>query len=271
MKRIASRDNPHFKALCKLASDHREPRRTGEALVEGVHLVALCRERGIVIRQLLISTSGRDKPEVAALVQGEDAALLEFPDALFRELTGVDTPVGIAAVIEIPEEPAASITGDAICLDAVQDPGNVGSMLRTAAAAGVRDVLLGTGCAGAWTPRVLRAGQGAHFGLRIRERVDLAATLATMRQTTIATVVRQGSELFALDLRAPAVWLFGSEGAGLSPRLISLAAQRASIPLSETMESLNAAAAAAVCLFEMVRQRRLASAEFSGAGAVTRS
>lgn len=262
MKPISSRENPRFKALRALASDHREPRRRGEALIDGVHLVALCRERGIAIRQLLVSDSGRDKPEVAALLQIAGGDPLVLSAGLFRELTGIETPVGIAAVIAIPAEPVGPIEGDAVCLDAVQDPGNVGSILRTAAAAGVHDVLLGTGCAGAWTPRVLRAGQGAHFGLRIRERVDLAAMLAGRHDAVIATVVGQGSELFDLDLRAPIVWLIGSEGTGLSPELVAGAARRATIPLSATTESLNVAAATAVCLFEMVRQRRLASAEF---------
>lgn len=262
MKSITSRDNPQFKTLRTLASDHREPRRRGETLVDGVHLVALCLERGIAIRQLIVSDSGRDKPEVASLMACAGGETLVFSDGLFREMTGIEMPVGIAAVIAIPPTPAEPIAGDAVLLDAVQDPGNVGSILRTAAAAGVRDVALGTGCAGAWTPRVLRAGQGAHFGLRIRERIDLAAMLAECHGKVIATVVGQGSELFDLDLRAPIVWLIGSEGGGLSAELQAKAARRATIPLSATTESLNVAAATAVCLFEMVRQRRLASAEF---------
>ncbi len=259
MKPISSHENPRFKALRTLAGDHREPRRRGEALVDGVHLVALCLEREIAIRQLLVSESGRDKPEVATLLQSAGSDPLVLSDGLFRELTSIETPVGIAAVIAIPAESVEPIGGDAVCLDVVQDPGNVGSILRTAAAAGVHDVLLGTGCAGAWTPRVLRAGQGAHFGLRIRERVDLAAMLAECHRTTIATVVGQGSDLFDLDLRAPIVWLIGSEGTGLSPELVAAAARRATISLAATTESLNVVAATAVCLFEMARQRRVAT------------
>jgi TrmH family RNA methyltransferase len=142
-------------------------------------------------------------------------------------------------------------------LDAVQDAGNVGTLLRTAAAAGVRDVLLGPGCAGVWTPRVLRAAQGAHFGLRIREQVDLADFLENYPGNSVATVARAGQSLYALDLKSPAAWLFGNEGSGLAPALIAAARTRATIPLAAGTESLNVAAAAAICLFEMRRQRTL--------------
>ena len=137
----------------------------------------------------------------------------------------------------------------------MQDAGNVGTLLRTAAAAGVRDVLLGTGCAGAWTPRVLRAAQGAHFVLAIHEQVDLATFLHSYPGNSVATVARDGASLYALDLTRPTAWLVGNEGAGLAPELIAAAQTRATIPLSAGSESLNVAAAAAVCLFEMRRQR----------------
>lgn len=261
---ITSRANPNFKALRALADDPRAPRREGRALVDGVHLVATCLARDVRVRQILFSESGWLHPEIASLreqARGIDSLL--FSDVLFREIVGVATPTGIAAVIELPAAPPGgldiSCAGDAVLLDAVQDAGNVGAILRTAAAAGVREVVLGIGCAGAWTPRVLRAGQGAHFSLRIREQVDLTEMLQTCRGTsivTVATVVHGGEDLYALDLRQPAVWLFGNEGAGLAPALIAAARHRVTIPLAATSESLNVAAAAAVCLFEAMRQRK---------------
>jgi TrmH family RNA methyltransferase len=142
-----------------------------------------------------------------------------------------------------------------LLLDAVQDAGNVGAILRTAAAAGVRNVLLGPGCAGAWTPRVLRGGQGAHFSLAIREQVDLAAALAAGSAQSVATVARGGRNLYELDLRGPIHWLVGNEGAGLSAELVAVAQLHATIPLAAGTESLNVAAATAVCLFEANRQR----------------
>lgn len=254
-RHIGSRENPRFKALRALAGD---PRGHGRALVDGVHLVATCFARGIAVRQLLVNESGQENCEITALVR--DAAGIDclcLRDSLFRELSGVNTPTGIAAVIDIPLAPADGLEGDAVLLDAVQDAGNLGAILRTAAAAGVRNVLLGRGCAGAWTGRVLRGGQGAHFSLGIREEVDLAAALAAGPTQSVATVAHGGSSLFDLDLTGPIHWLVGNEGAGLSVQLIAAARQRATIPLAAGTESLNVAAATAVCLFEANRQRSL--------------
>lgn len=253
LRHIASRQNPGFKALRALADD---PRRHGRALLNGIHLVATCLARGVVIRQLLVSESGQRNREIDRLLKsapGVDCLLLR--DSLFRDISGVSTPTGIAAVIDIPPVAAGTPAGDAVLLDAVQDAGNVGAILRTAAAAGVRDVLLGPGCAGAWTPRVLRAGQGAHFSLAIREQVDLMPVLASCAGTSIATVAGGGEHLYELDLTGPVFWLVGNEGAGLSPQLAAAATLRATIPLARGTESLNVAAATAVCLFEAVRQR----------------
>jgi TrmH family RNA methyltransferase len=129
--------------------------------------------------------------------------------------------------------------------------------LRTAAAAGIRNILLGPGCAGAWTSRVLRGGQGAHFSLAIREQVDLAAALAAGSAKSVATVAHGGRSLYDLDLTGPTYWLVGNEGSGLSAELMAAAGLRATIPLAAGTESLNVAAATAICLFEATRQRSL--------------
>ncbi|MCX7155499.1 MAG: RNA methyltransferase [Rhodocyclales bacterium] len=252
---ITSRDNPSFKVLRAVVDD---PRRQGRAWLDGIHLVTTCLARGVGVRQLLVSESGQRNAEIAALLQaaaGVDCVILR--DSLFREISGLGSPTGVAAVIDIPPAPAGGIAGDAVLLDAVQDAGNVGAILRTAAAAGVRDVLLGPGCAGAWSPRVLRAGQGAHFSLEIREQVDLVAALAACPAISIATVARGGASLYESDLTGPILWLVGNEGAGLSPDLVAAAKVRITIPLASGTESLNVAAATAVCLFEASRQRQI--------------
>ncbi|MFN6961095.1 MAG: TrmH family RNA methyltransferase, partial [Rhodocyclaceae bacterium] len=201
---------------------------------------------------------------VSALLERADRVeTLRLPDTLFRRLSELANPLGILARVTVPgvsasavsPAPTFGVTGDCLLLDALQDAGNVGTLLRTAAAAGVHDVLLGPGCVGAWTPRVLRAAQGAHFALRIRERVDLAAFLEGYAGVSIATVAHAGDCLYALDLRPPVAWLFGNEGQGLTAGLVARAKRRATIPLASGSESLNVAAAAAVCLFEMRRQR----------------
>lgn len=253
IREIASRQNPAFKALRPIIED---PRRQGSALLDGIHLVSTCFAHGVVPRQLLVSESGQRKPEVAKVLAGAAGVeCLVLRDNLFREISGVNTPTGIAAVIGIPSARPGKAAGDILMLDAVQDAGNVGAILRTAAAAGVGRVLLGNGCAGAWTPRVLRAGQGAHFSLDICEQVDLAAELRSSQLRSIATIARGGTGLYDLDLADPVVWLVGNEGAGLSPQLMAAATVQATIPLAAGTESLNVAAAAAICLFEARRQR----------------
>ena len=256
MKQIASRDNPTFKSLRDLVENAREQRQRQQTLIDGLHLLEVYRERGGRPQLLLLAESALNNPEVTSLAERfAGAEMLCLRDSLFRELSGVATPTGIAAVIAIPEADPALPQQSCVMLDAVQDAGNVGSILRTAAAAGVRDVLLGAGCAGAWTPRVLRAAQGAHFSLNIREQIDLVAMLEQLDMPGVATVVENATPLYQLDLKRPVAWLFGNEGAGLSAELQAAARLRVTIPLAAATESLNVAAAAAICLFEGVRQR----------------
>ena len=160
MKFISSRDNVRLKSLRALAEDTREQRRRNSTVLDGPHLVeAYFRQVGSP-ELVAISESGRDHMEIRELLAGFSGEILCFKDSLFREISGTASPVGIAAVIMIPAESSLPTQGDCIVLDAIQDAGNLGSILRSAAAAGVQDVVVGPGCAGPWTPRVLRAGQG---------------------------------------------------------------------------------------------------------------
>jgi RNA methyltransferase, TrmH family len=256
IKIITSRDNPAIKALRALATDPRETRRQRRTLIDGPHLVACYRRRLGAPEMLVVSDSASDNTEIGGLLADmPQVETLRLADGLFRDISGVATPVGVLAVIAIPEEPTGPILGSCVILDAVQDAGNVGAILRTAAAAGICDIVLGPGCAGVWSPRVLRAAQGAHFGLRLREQVDIARTLREYAGMSIATVAREGRSLFGLDVGGDVAWVFGNEGAGVSTEVAVLANHRATIPLATEVESLNVAAAAAICLFEGVRQR----------------
>ena len=257
MKTIHSRDNAAFKVLKSLAGDAREQRRQGLTLLEGSHLVAAYRDKVGLPERLILSEHGAAQTEIIALqarLAGTDTLLLK--DSLFVELSGVATPTGILAQIRIPALPAElPCAGSCVLLDALQDAGNVGSILRSAAAAGIRDLFLGPGCAGAWTPRVLRAAQGAHFDLQIREHADLARIMANFSGSTVAATAHHGDPLYRLDLTGPVAWLFGNEGGGISAQLLSGARLRAAVPMAPGSESLNVAAAAAICLFEEVRQK----------------
>ena len=254
MKLIRSRDNPFYKSLKRLAESGRERRKSGRTLLDSMHLVEACEKACGPVETLIVAESALVSDEIAAYVEGRECLILA--DALMRDLGLVDTPSGLLAVARMPATTVAvDLEKDAILLDGVQDPGNVGTLLRTAAAAGVKQVLLGPGCASAWSPKVLRAGQGAQFALNIVEEVDLAGFVGRFRGTVAATSLEDASPLYDVNLRGPMAWIFGSEGQGVRPELQAAATLRLHIPMPGAVQSLNVAAAAAVCLFEMVRQR----------------
>lgn len=257
VKHLSSRDNQLVKHLHGLASSGRERRKTGETLLDGAHLLAAALDAGLEIKSIVVSESGHAKPEVAGLLdRATDTPLICLPDPLFAHVSPVETPSGLLALIDMPRAATpASFAGSVILLEGVQDAGNLGTILRTAAAAGVGFALLTEGCAQAWSPKVLRAGMGAHFAMRIIERVDAAQAVARFSGEVLATGLGGGATaLFECDLRGPIMWLFGAEGGGLSDAVQRLATARVSIPMPGRVESLNVAAAAAICLFEQVRQ-----------------
>ena len=209
------------------------------------------------VETLIVAESALAAGEIAAYVEGREVVVLA--DSLLRDLGLVDTPSGLLAVVATPTATVAvDREKDAILLDGVQDPGNVGAILRSAAAAGIGQALLGPGCAAAWSPKVLRAGQGAHFVLAIHEDADLGAFMAGYRGTTAVTCLDDATPLYEASWEGPLAWVFGAEGQGVRAELLAAARLRVRIPMPGAVESLNVAAAAAVCLFEALR-RKLAS------------
>ena len=257
LKLIRSRENPRFKALRQLATSTRERRKAGLALLDGMHLIAAYRASGGVPEQLILSESGAANAEAAQLAAGVAAqAVLVLADALFNDVAQVATPTGIVALIRTPKSgPLPPTIERCVMLEDIQDAGNLGSILRSTAAAGIRTVLLSRGCAFAWSPKVLRAGMGAHFSLDIFDNADLPAVLHRLTGRLICTGSHAEKSLYQTDLRGPLAWAFGNEGAGLSAALSEAAAEQVRIPMPGGTESLNVAAAAAICLFEQVRQR----------------
>lgn len=256
MQRISSRDNPLVRRLRALARSPRECRKQGESILDGPHLVQAALQANFPLKAVAVAESALQVAEIASLLERcAPCAASVLPDALFAQVSPVDTPTGVLALIDVPARPVEEIGGKVLVLEAVQDAGNLGSMLRSAAAAGVRHVLLTPGCAQAWSPRVLRAGMGAHFSLAIREQADVEVELAAYRGRIVATVPAPGARsLFETDLRGDLAWLVGSEGAGLSERMAALADLEVRIPMPGGTESLNVAAATAICLFEQWRQ-----------------
>ncbi|PWB56909.1 MAG: RNA methyltransferase [Nitrosomonadales bacterium] len=227
----------------------------GLALLDGEHLIAAYVGRIGLPQMLVVSASGQEREEIRALMaQMPSVPLTLMSDALFQEIAPVDSPTGILARVEIAQLPVVEKIQFAVFLEALQDPGNLGSILRSAAAAGAQAAYLSAGCADAWAPRVLRGGMGAHFLLPVREGVDLVEMAGNFAGDIVVTSLQAKADLFELDLAGPVAFVIGNEGAGVSPALQRAATQRARIPMPGAMESLNAAAAAAICFFERVRQ-----------------
>jgi TrmH family RNA methyltransferase len=260
MKTITSRDNPFYKELKHLATSSQARRKAGRSLLDGVHLCQVYLElRGIPLH-CLVSESALANPEVADIVQRCESAhahVTAMPDALYAALSQVEHGVGLMFLADTPRPvlPAA-LSESAVLLDGVQDPGNVGSILRSAAAAGIGQVYCSEGTAFCWSPKVLRAAMGAHFVLEIFENVDLTALVRASKIAVLATSGYAEQRLYDVDLRQPVAWLLGHEGQGVADDLLALATHRVVIPHAGQVESLNVAACAAVCFFEQLRQKQ---------------
>ncbi len=255
MKSVRSRDNPFFKELVKLSGSARQRDKAGQTLLDGAHLLAAYLGSGHRPRHILLNAAALQDSEIAGLLERvADVPITQLDDKLFAELSELKTPTGILALIDI-FQPAFAPGNFALLLEDIQDTGNLGSMLRSAAAAGCDAVFLSPGCADVWSPKVLRAAMGGHFALRIYERQDLPDVAGSFDGMLLATSLQAPLSLYDCDLRGKVAFMIGNEGAGLSADLLKLASLVATIPMHGRVESLNAAAATAICLFESVRQR----------------
>ncbi|MDQ5888227.1 MAG: methyltransferase [Pseudomonadota bacterium] len=259
MSLITSRQNPLIKHVAKLLESPRERRKHQQFVVEGIHLAQLAMESGWPVTQLILAESVPRHPEVAAMlaVYGAVQPIL-LSDGLFQQLFEIQPNVGIVVLMSQPLQSAMTRGGDfSVLLDDIQDPGNLGTIMRTAVAAGVSNIYLSQGCADVWSPKVLRAAMGAHFQVQLSCDVDLLSVLEALNGKMLVTDLAAKQSLYDVDLRGPVGMIFGNEGAGVSERLKAVAGDKVLIPMPGKVESLNVAAAAAICLFECVRQRCL--------------
>lgn len=256
-QRISSRQNPFIKSLKAWARD--AGRDGGPVWLEGVHLCQEYLQRVGLPARAVFEAPRHETGELRALWRacaGAERVLLDA--GLLGAVSEVAGAQGVGFLIEPPRlDAAVRIDTDCVVLDRLQDPGNVGSILRSCAAAGVGTVLLTRGSAAVWSGKVLRAGQGAHFALRLVEGLAPDEVLARLDVPLLATALQGGEALYDASLPAAAAWCFGHEGQGVHASLLAGAAQRVYIPQASGVESLNVAAAAAVCLFEH-RRRRMA-------------
>ena len=261
MKSINSRDNPAYKAMHRLVSKSSERKASGMSVLDGAHLLAAFLDSGRAPEAVMVNRAGAEDGEVAALVRrSAPAPVTQLSDALFKTLSTVDSPTGVIACVRTPApRPASPDARLALLLEDIQDPGNVGTLLRSAAAAGADHVLLSPQCAFAWSPKVLRAAMGAHFAVNVVEGADLGGFLASYRGRSVALAGEAKRSIYDLDLTAATAVVVGNEGAGLSQALRRAASLEARIPMAGRMESLNAASAGTIALFEALRQRSISA------------
>ncbi|MDD5471447.1 MAG: RNA methyltransferase [Sideroxydans sp.] len=256
-KRISSRDNAFYKSLLRLTSSSRERRDAAQTLLDGPHLLRAWLDSGRFPSHILLSPSALDDTEISRLrAECPNVPCTLLDESLFKQLSELKTPNGLLTLIDIPQPAHTFTPGFALLLEDIQDPGNLGSILRSAAAAGCDAVYLSQGCADAWSPRVLRAAMGGHFVLAINESSSLLDIASHFDGSLLAASLEAETELYDCELRGKIAFAIGNEGAGLSAELQGKAQQRFIIPMPGKVESLNAAAATAVCLFEAARQRR---------------
>lgn len=255
---VTSAQNPLVKQLRKLATSAKARREAGEYIAEGTHLTGSYLASGATPLRYVCAQSALDNQEVIDLTRRLDEASVErvvVADSLFASIATVHASVGIVCIFT-PAITPLQASQTTILLEDVQDPGNLGTILRTAAAAGVQNIALSPGCASPWSPKALRAGMGAQFSLRIQEGADLVGIIKTSPLPTLVTTLSDTSKnLYDLDLSQPVMWILGNEGQGVSQQLADLATTHVRIPQANTaVESLNVAAATSVCLYEQYRQ-----------------
>lgn len=242
---ISSAANPLLKDLRRLAQDSTAYRKQGRIWLEGDHLCRAALARGVKPALAVFAQGYWDANSAQWSMSGGKSVVIA--DALFAGLSALESPAHMGFVLELPAAPAIQAAVPSVILDRVQDAGNVGAILRSAAAFGFRQVIAIKGTAALWSPKVLRAGMGAHFGLQLVEGVGSDA-LDTLGVPIVATSSHSGELLHQTRLPWPCAWVLGHEGQGVSAELASRASRTVRIVQPGGEESLNVASAAAICL-----------------------
>lgn len=254
---VSSRDNPLIKELRKLSDSSTAYRKQRRVWLEGDHLCRAALERGV---QPVLAVFAESFWPLGQKIWGLAAIKnIVIADALLPEISGLESPARMGFVMDLPAQEPLLPGAASVILDRVQDAGNVGSILRSAAAFGFSQIIALKGTAALWSPKVLRAGMGAHFALRLLEGVDLEA-LAELQLPIVVTSSHQGHFLHQLTgekaLPMPCAWALGHEGQGVQEDLMDKASLKVRIDQPGGQESLNVAAAAAICLYASSLSRR---------------
>ncbi len=258
---ITSPHNPRIKLVRSLRERARTRRQTGAFVIEGVRLVEEAAQSDWPFHLVLFdSTLNQRGRTLVDRLRARGVPCEETTPELLRSLSDTETPQGFLAVVERREVPLPQSLTFVLVLDRVRDPGNVGTLLRSAEAAGAEAVFLSPETADPFSPKVLRAGMGAHFRLPIRfvGWEDIAHLVRT-NQLQVLLADMEGEPFWAVDMRLPLMLIVGGEAQGASEQARRLAERRVTIPMVGRAESLNAAVAGSVLMFEVRRQRSSAS------------
>jgi RNA methyltransferase, TrmH family len=253
VKHISSSDNPLLQRLRKLAADPAAYRKQGEIWLAGDHLCSAFLNRGGEATQALITEEAWEQSAFRALAE-RAASVTVLPSGLMKSAGTLESPPPLGFLVPWAADAALLPSAPSVVLDRLQDAGNVGAVLRSAAAFGFTQVIALKGTAALWSPKVLRAGMGAHFGLHLVECVD-EASLAALEVPLLATSSHTELSIHTTRLPWPCAWVLGQEGQGMSASLLARCQLALRIPQPGGEESLNVATAAAICLYESARQR----------------
>lgn len=257
---ISSAHNPRVKLARSLLGRSKERRQGGAFVAEGVRLIEEALASNWPIRFALHTSELSDRGLKLLHSLGEGGVEIDEVDrSLLASLSNTENSQGILAVLDDSPRPLPEALQFVLIPDSVRDPGNLGTLLRSADAAGVQAVLLPPETADAFAPKVLRAGMGAHFRLPIQSMDwDQIRGLADSMGLTFYLADMQGVSCWATDFRRPLALIVGGEAEGASEHARALASQRVSIPMNGPAESLNAAVAGSILMFEVLRQRKAA-------------
>ena len=258
MKKISSAQNPLVKKLVQLSEKQSFRNKQKMTIIEGAHLVAEWLKRFGAPDFCVISSSSKRSEEVEAIIQKCEelnTETIELEAKIYSKISPVIEGVGVLFVVKIPENQSVDFCEDAIILDRVQDPGNLGTILRSAVGFGIKQIICSKGTVSAWSPKVLRSGMGAHFKLQILENQDLNEVILKVETPIFATSLQAEKSIYDENFTTKTAWIFGNEGAGVSLELLSKVKNQVIIPQVGEIESLNVAMAATVCLAEQARQR----------------
>lgn len=252
---LESKDNPKIKHLRGLIEQNSYRKKQGQTVLEGSHLCLAWLEQNRKINAIFTTENALKHPDLNDILDKYQGTVFVIGESLYKDLSTLGTTLACLAIVDLPSSSQAlDYQADTLILENVQDPGNVGTLLRSAAAAGIQQIVCTKGSASLWSPRVLRAGMGAHFSLQTFENIQLEEILEQFKIPVYVTSSHRSTSLYAKDLSQPCVWILGNEGQGVSDYALAHA-EAVTIPQPGGQESLNVAIAGSVCFFEMVRQR----------------